>query len=202
MSLSLGSGAVRSALAVIRSTNPVHSVLWLVFVFFQVAGLRLLLQVEFRALLFVVVYVGAMAVLFLFVVRRLNVGSGARALGESTGAIPRAVGRRGCFVFGLGWFLSADLAPAPARVGLSNAGVLTWVELRDGFTGLDVLGQLLYTHYALYFLRAGFILLVARVGAMVLTLQIPGTRAVPVMRQQLHQQLSRDADQAMFRVRG
>lgn len=196
----LGLGAVGGALAVVGAGNPVHSVLWLVLVFCQAAGLRLLLQAEFRALLFVVVYVGAIAVLFLFVVRRLNLPR-ARVREGRAGALPR-VGARGLASFlGRGSVLRSDLAVRPAGWGPAGPGTLDWVGARDSLGSLESLGQRLYTHRFVYFLLAGYVLLVARVGAMVLTLQAPGTRPAPVLRQQLHQQLARDADRAVFRVR-
>ena len=132
----LGLGAVGGALAVVSAGNPVHSVLWLVLVFCQAAGLRLLLQAEFRALLFVVVYVGAIAVLFLFVVRRLNLPR-ARVREGRAGALPR-VGALGLASFlGRGSVLRADLAVRPAGWGPAGPGALDWVGARDSLGSLE-----------------------------------------------------------------
>ena len=163
--------AVISALNVIFQRNPVHSVLWLILTFFNAAGLFVLLGAEFVAMILVVVYVGAVAVLFLFVVMMLDINITIIRegflkylwVGATIGVI--LLIELG-FVFG-GWVMSPEaeslrVAPAPPPDALSNT---------------EALGNLLYTEYAYLFQAAGLILLVAMVGAIVLTLRRrPGVR--------------------------
>lgn len=184
--------ATACAVGVVTARNPVHAVLALVRVFVNATALRLLLRVEFRALIFLVVYVGAIAVLFLFVVRRLNV----QPTSESSRR-PRARLR-----VAVVWaeLAAVRVSTLPGEVE-ETLRLTEWVDYRDHLTSVQVLGQVLYTHLFLYFLRAGFVLLVARIGAIVLTLSADGAARVPTRRQQVHQQLSRDADRALFRVK-
>jgi NADH-quinone oxidoreductase subunit J len=173
--------AVISALNVIFQRNPVHSVLWLILTFFNAAGLFVLLGAEFVAMILVVVYVGAVAVLFLFVVMMLDINITVIRegflkylwVGATIGVILLA---ELAVVFG-GWVMSPDAqklrtAPAPAPDALSNT---------------EALGSLLYTNYAYLFQAAGLVLLVAMVGAIVLTLR----RRPGVRKQKIHDQVNR-----------
>lgn len=194
----------------ITAANPVHAVLFLVLVFCQAAARRLVLEAEFRALLLLVVYVGAIAVLFLFVVRRLNVQPTPRRRGEGRRRLPRA-GGVGALVLGELARVHAAWVPAPGGPGLAEAleadggaggAAVAWVDAVDGLTNLQARGQILYTHAFLYFLRASLVLLVARVGAIVLTLpSAPLPSQVPARRQQLHEQLARDRERAVVLLR-
>ncbi len=174
--------AVASGLFVIFARNPVHSVLWLILAFFAAAGLFVLLGAEFVAMLMLIVYVGAVMVLFLFVVMMLDVDF-AELRAEMAKLLP--VGLLVAvvllvqlgFVFG-GWEVSeqalslrAAVAPAPAEIDNTTA-----------------LGLLLYTKYVLLFQLAGLVLLVAMVGAIVLTLR----KRVAVKRQDALVQIYRD----------
>ena len=196
-----------SAVAVITAANPVQAVLFLVLVFCQAAGLRLLLEAEFRALLLRVVYVGAIAVLFLFVVRRLNVPATPRRRGEWRRTLPRVSAVAALLLAQLAvvygsWVPAGGLASVAVHGRAPAQGAaLQWVESLDGRTNLEARGQLLYSHYFLYFLRAGFVLLVARVGAIVLTVQRSPVERVRARRQRLHEQLSRDRERAVVRLR-
>jgi len=152
-----------SATAVVSSRNPVHSVLWLILAFFNAAALFLIAGAEFLAMILVIVYVGAVAVLFLFVVMMLDVdfaqlrGGFQRYLpvGATVGVILFAE----LVAIFTGWQFSPG-APAlrmsPAPVNMSNT---------------QALGELIYTHYVLLFQISGLILLVAMIGAIVLTLR-------------------------------
>ncbi|MBS3930525.1 MAG: NADH-quinone oxidoreductase subunit J [Sphingomonadales bacterium] len=148
---------------VISARNPVHSVLWLIMAFFNAAGLMVLLGAEFIAMLLVIVYVGAVAVLFLFVVMMLNIDfSELRA-----GFIKH---------FPLGLLLAAVLL-AEVLIGLGaigQGGIKLGVA--DGSaavpadtSNIEAVGLLLYSKYLFLFEVAGFLLLVAMVGAIVLT---------------------------------
>ncbi len=153
---------IGSAFAVISSRNPVHSVLFLILAFFNAAGLFLLLGAEFLAMLLVVVYVGAVAVLFLFVVMMLDVDFAEFKQGFMKylpigGAIGAIVLLELFIVVG-GWRIdAASLAnvATPAPPGMSNTLAL---------------GRVIYTQYAYLFVGAGFVLLTAMIGAIILTL--------------------------------
>ncbi|ACK51843.1 NADH-ubiquinone/plastoquinone oxidoreductase chain 6 [Methylocella silvestris BL2] len=153
---------IASAFAVITSRNPVHSVLFLILAFFNAAGLFLLLGAEFLAMLLVVVYVGAVAVLFLFVVMMLDVDFAEFKQGFMRylpvgGAIGAIVLLELVLVVG-GWRVdAASLAnvASPAPPAMSNTLAL---------------GRVLYTQYACLFIAAGMVLLTAMIGAIILTL--------------------------------
>ena len=157
-----------SAFMVIASRNPVHSVLFLILAFVNAAGLFLLLGAEFLAMILVIVYVGAVAVLFLFVVMMLDVDFAELKqgflqylpLGALIGA---AVLIELVLVVGVWTFAPDTLAkPAAPVPGVSNTAAL---------------GRVLYTQYLYFFQAAGMILLTAMVGAIVLTLRHkPGIR--------------------------
>ena len=158
---------VAAAVMVITARNPVHAVLWLILAFFNAAGLFVLLGAEFLAMILVVVYVGAVAVLFLFVVMMLDVDFAAlRAgflknspLGAVVGAILFAE-----LILVMGWKFVA-----PVKTGLALAPV---PAAGSGLTNTAALGRILYREpYVYYFEIAGLILLVAMIGAIVLTLR-------------------------------
>jgi len=157
---------VGSALGVITARNPVHAVLFLILAFFNAAGLFVLLGAEFLAMILVVVYVGAVAVLFLFVVMMLDVDfAELRAgfiknapLGAIVGLILLA---ELVLVLGVRFVRPGALATPAAPIPTPGSGI----------TNTEALGRVLYTHYAYYFEGAGLILLVAMIGAIVLTLR-------------------------------
>jgi len=159
----LAATAVVSAFAVIAARNPVHSVLFLILTFFNAAGLFVLLGAEFLAMLLIVVYVGAVAVLFLFVVMMLDVDFAELKQGFlSYMPIGAVIALALLFELGLvaGAAMSANGAPiaiAPAQPG--------------EITNAEAIGQVLYTDYLLVFQMAGLVLFVAMVGAIVLTLR-------------------------------
>jgi NADH-quinone oxidoreductase subunit J len=184
--------AVASGVMVVSSRNPVHSVLFLILAFFNSAGLFVLLGAEFLAMILVIVYVGAVAVLFLFVVMMLNIDfeelrSGFMRympVGALVGFILLA---ELMLVFG-SWVIAPGIAgieaaplPAPA-VALTNTRAL---------------GDLIYTRYIFAFQAAGLILLVAMIGAIVLTLR----QRVGVRRQSIPQQLARTRAEAVALVK-
>ena len=150
---------IASAIAVIFARNPVHSVLWLIVAFFNAAGLMLLVGAEFIAMLVVIVYVGAVAVLFLFVVMMLDVDFASLRSGF-TKNLP----------FGL--IIAAVLfVEIGVAVWTRNTGPLLSNHAIPAATTPNIvaLGQLLYSRYLFPFEIAGLILLVAMVGAIVLT---------------------------------
>ena len=150
---------VTSALLVIFARNPVHSVLWLILAFFNAAGLFLLLGAEFIAMLLVIVYVGAVAVLFLFIVMMLDIDFAALRSGF-TKNLP----------FGLLVALVL-LGEIVIAVSAWKAGPVTGGARPAATTqpNIEAFGELLYTRYLFPFEIAGLILLVAMIGAIVLT---------------------------------
>jgi NADH-quinone oxidoreductase subunit J len=176
---------VASGLMVTLSRNPVHSVLWLILAFLSTSGLFVLLGAEFVAMLLVIVYVGAVAVLFLFVVMMLDIDFAALK-GEMARAMP------------LGLLIGVVLLMQIA------IGVGVWT-VADGSQGLRqavapaeientrALGLLIYDKYFLLFQLAGLILLVAMIGAILLTLR----HRKDVKRQNVLQQMWRDPAKAM-----
>ena len=158
-----------SALMVIAARNPVHSVLFLILAFFNAAGLFVLLGAEFLAMILVVVYVGAVAVLFLFVVMMLDVDFAELKRG-SLQYLP----------FGalIGLILVAELVMAGSVWVLKPAAKTALASATPpGVTNTAALGHILYTDYVYHFQIAGLVLLVAMIGAIVLTLRSrPGVR--------------------------
>jgi NADH-quinone oxidoreductase subunit J len=208
-----GGLSVLCAGGVLLTSNPVHSVLFLVLSFMNAAGMMRLLEAEFRALLFIVVYVGAIAVLFLFVVMMLNLrmptGVGLLKSWWGRGRCVMGVGRLelvvryvhayGEYVGGVSESL-VGVSGVSSDVSSLSRDYVSWVERVDSIPNMETLGQVLYTEYALYVVLAGFVLLVAMIGAIILTLK---DRAFAVAkRQQAHQQISRDSRRAIMRVKG
>lgn len=196
----------RSGRRVVRSPNPVHAVLYRVVVFVNASRRRFLLQVEFRGRILRVVYVGAIAVLFRFVVMMLNLSEtgGLSTKGETNkerGQIFVGVTRRRARVRGGRAGRSADpRVPHGRREGRKgNGGYVEWVKRRDRMTGIQAFGQVLYTEGRRYVVSAGMVLLVAMVGSIVLTLKV--RTFARAKRQQIDQQRSRDGDRAIMRVK-
>jgi NADH-quinone oxidoreductase subunit J len=164
-----GAVLVASAFMVINSRNPVHSVLFLILAFFNAAGLFVLLGAEFVAMILVIVYVGAVAVLFLFVVMMLDINFRELRSGINM-YMPFGI-FLGAVLFIELAFLVFDIWVAPGATGPALAAP---TPLPTQITNTRALGQLLYTHYLYIFQVAGLILLVAMIGAIVLTLRRRG----------------------------
>jgi NADH-quinone oxidoreductase subunit J len=168
--------AVASALMVIASRNPVHSVLFLILCFVNAAGLFMLAGAEFLALILIVVYVGAVAVLFLFVVMMLDVDFASMRQGMLQYA-PVGV------VVGIILLLELLLV-AGSFVIAPDVASSAVVPIEDGVANTRALGQVIYTRYVYLFQGAGAVLLVAMIGAIVLTLRHkPGVKRQDVFRQ-------------------
>jgi NADH-quinone oxidoreductase subunit J len=158
---------VASAVMVIASRNPVHSVLFLILAFVNAAGLFVLMGAEFLAMILVIVYVGAVAVLFLFVVMMLDVDFTALRQGFLN-YLPVG-GLIGVVFFGE---LVAMLVVGSSALGPGAAKAITDpIPPLAEVTNTEALGLVLYTRYVYYFEAAGVVLLVAMIGAIVLTLR-------------------------------
>jgi NADH-quinone oxidoreductase subunit J len=154
--------AIASAMMVILSRNPVHSVLFLILCFFNAAGLFILMGAEFLAMILVVVYVGAVAVLFLFVVMMLDVDFVKLREGFASYLPVGAV---------IGLIVLAELALVFGTWALAPESLKAAAPTPSGVTNTQALGEILYTKYFYWFQAAGMVLLVAMIGAIVLTLR-------------------------------
>jgi NADH-quinone oxidoreductase subunit J len=154
---------VFSAIMVISSRNPVHSVLYLILAFFNSAGLFVLLGAEFVAMILVIVYVGAVAVLFMFVVMMLDIDYSELRKGFQKylpiGGLIGVILLVELVLVGMGWGLGSPVITDPA----------TAIPALDQMTNTEALGSLIYTKYIFLFQMAGLVLLVAMIGAIVLT---------------------------------
>jgi NADH-quinone oxidoreductase subunit J len=151
---------------VIVAKNPVHAVLFLILAFFNAAGLFVLLGAEFLAMILLIVYVGAVAVLFLFVVMMLDVDFAELRAGFIKNA-PLGLLIGGIVLAELVMVLGFRIV----KPGLSGAVSAPIPTAGAGLSNTEALGRIIYTNYAYFFEAAGLILLVAMVGAIVLTLR-------------------------------
>jgi len=170
---------VASAVMVITARNPVHSVLFLILAFVNASGLFMLLGAEFLAMILIVVYVGAVAVLFLFVVMMLDVDFTELRRGVLN-YLPIGIPIGIIFAVELvlvvfAWAFAPDASTAAAA------------PLPADMTNTEALGRLLYTRYVYFFEAAGVVLLIAMIGAIVLTLR----HKVNVRRQNVRAQVAR-----------
>ena len=189
-----------SAFLVVTSKNPIHSVFFLVFLFFNTAGLLILLGVEFLAMLFLIVYVGAVAVLFLFVMMMLNI-----KISESSNSIyrylPIGLFLSILFLFEIFIIVEGDLNSIEMfrftqakYLSLENQFLnnVCWVDNVIASSNVDVIGSVLFTFNVYFFIITSFILLVSMIGAITLTLH----RRSDIRRQEIFKQLQRDFERA------
>jgi NADH-quinone oxidoreductase subunit J len=176
---------VGSAFMVIASRNPVHSVLYLILAFVNAAGLFVLMGAEFLAMILIVVYVGAVAVLFLFVVMMLDVDFAELRQGFlqylPVGALVAVVVLAELLLVATAWVISPEVVARPG------------VPVDATVTNTQALGLVLYTRYVYFFEGAGLVLLVAMIGAIVLTLR----HKVNVKRQDAGLQSLRTVEEAI-----
>ena len=174
---------VLSSIAVISSRNPVHSVLFLILAFVNSSGIFVLAGAEFLAMILLIVYVGAVAVLFLFVVMMLNVGV------DDLKTQARKYLFSGSLVGGI---LLLELI-----FSFANYDIISNVEIKSdqlqNNTNTHIIGKVLYTDYFFVFQVSGCILLVAMIGAIVLTLR----KREGVLRQDIEKQLTRNKSEAL-----
>jgi NADH-quinone oxidoreductase subunit J len=175
-----GSLALISGSLVVSARNPMHSILFLVLVFCNAAGLLLLLETEFLAMLLLIVYVGAIAVLFLFVVMMLNI-----RITELKESVLRYIPIGGLvliiFFLEVISVINGDLVPFFSSNSLSfsaqnvllqsDLNLVLWSNNINPTTNIEAIGELLYTYYFYAFLMASMNLLVAMIGAILLTMR-------------------------------
>jgi NADH-quinone oxidoreductase subunit J len=176
---------VASACMVIAARNPVHSVLYLILAFVNASGLFVLMGAEFLAMILIVVYVGAVAVLFLFVVMMLDVDFAELRQGILQ-YLP--VG----FVVGF-IFMAELIAVGAAWVIRPNVPQAISSPIPSTITNTEALGRVLYTDYVYYFQASGIVLLIAMIGAIVLTLR----HKPNVKRQNISDQVARTRETAI-----
>lgn len=179
---------VLSAVMVISARNPVHSVLWLILAFFNAAGLMVLIGAEFIAMLLVIVYVGAVAVLFLFVVMMLDIDFAAMRAGFVRYlpiGIVLAIALAAEIMIGVGAW-SAGGIELSTRIAPIDAAI----------PNIEAMGRLIYTRYLLVFEGAGLVLLVAMIGAIVLTHR----ERTGVVKQNIARQVARRSKDAVRKV--
>jgi NADH-quinone oxidoreductase subunit J len=181
--------AVVSGLLVVTARNPVHSVLWLILTFFSSAGLFVLMGAEFLAMLLVVVYVGAVAVLFLFVVMMLDVDFVRLREGYAR-YLPLAG-----IVAGVLLAEMIMVSLTVAQGGAAGHGQGPAAPVADT-TNAEAIGRVLYTDYIYFFQAAGVVLLIAMIGAIVLTLR----HKPHVRRQDIGRQVNRRQSDAFAKV--
>jgi NADH-quinone oxidoreductase subunit J len=178
---------VGAGVAVISARNPVHSVLFLITAFFSAAGLFVLMGAEFLAMILVVVYVGAVAVLFLFVVMMLDVDFAELRRGSAR-YLPIGLGVAGLLTVEM-IIVAVSVAShgaAAAFTGPDSLGSRT-VGTAGSVTNAEAIGRVLYTDYVYIFQAAGVVLLIAMIGAIVLTLK----HRVGIKRQDVGRQTAR-----------
>ncbi len=173
---------VISTIAVISARNPVHSVLFLILAFVNSSGLFVLVGAEFLAMILLIVYVGAVAVLFLFVVMMLNLSL------EDLKSQARKYMLSGIIVGGV-LLLELIFSFANFDIVFNKSNLIS----DDNLTNTHSLGKVIYTEYFFVFQMSGCILLVAMIGAIVLTLR----KREGVLRQDINKQLSRNKENSI-----
>jgi NADH-quinone oxidoreductase subunit J len=189
---------ITSSIVVISARNPIHSIMGLISVVLNIVVLCILLEAEYLALIFVAVYLGAVTVLFLFIVMMLNLKS-ADYSKEIIYSLPIA------FFLGIIFFYFLYLSVAN-QGGVSedfiwafSEGVfLDWYSIQENVSNIDVFGSILYTDYAPYLLIVGIVLLVSMIGAIILTKT--NYILLDKKRDFIDQQVTRDPTNAVFLV--
>nr|YP_010947448.1 NADH dehydrogenase subunit 6 [Mimica arnoldii]WGO62534.1 NADH dehydrogenase subunit 6 [Mimica arnoldii] len=173
-----------SSLMVIGLSNAVHSVLFLILVFCNMAGLLLMIGAEFLSFLLLIVYVGAIAVLFLFVVMMLNIKSDFLRLSV------HSIAPIGLFIFIIlfNQFMISIYGFELVGTDENDSNLISWVLESNHMTNIKAIGRVFYTEYGLLFLLCGIILLIAMIGAIVLTMH----QRRDVKKQRIEIQLARN----------
>ena len=179
-----------SALMVVVVQNSIYSVLFLVCSFISAASLLFILECEFIALLFIIIYVGAIAVLFLFVVMMLDVKT-VNLTKNTIKYFPFGSFISIIFLFEILAIILKNFKSNPYQKEFLVNFYYNWYEKLDALTEIEAIGQVLYIHYVLQFLVAGYILFLAVVGSIVLTISPPSKKAKS---QIIYRQISRNQD--------
>lgn len=179
---------VLNSIMVISSQNSIHSVLFLVLNFVVAAGILLLLEREFMALIFLIIYVGAISVLFVFVVMMLDIKiTGDKKDFVKYFPIGSLIGV--LFLFEMIYVIFGCFKENAYKTSFYNNFYINWFLHVDTLNDIEALGQVIYTHFVIQFLVAGLILLLSVVAAVVLT---KNTRINQPKKQSLFRQISRN----------
>lgn len=187
--------ALVSSIIVLLSSNPVHSALFLILVFFHSALFVLLLDLEFLALIFILIYVGAIMVLVLFIIMMLDIKQTATSLNMYYYFFISGIFLVFFSVEFL-YFISLDLVDIPEN---SLLDYLNWYNLILESSNIKTLGSYLYTYFSFFFLLAGIVLLIAMIGAISLTL--PESLSTESKHQLLYKQVSVNPKDSVFYVK-
>lgn len=174
--------AIISAIFVVNARNPVHAVLLLILVFSNIASILLLLEAEFMALVFMVVYIGAIAVLFLFVVMMLNIKI-VELSNSDFNYLPLNALVTAIIGLQISYLTYSTFHPSVLQPSVT---FFTLVNVLDSLTNIITLGQIIFLIYFFPFLLTGLVLLVAMIGSIILTLSLQST----VRRQEISAQNS------------
>ena len=185
-----------SAILVIMSVNPVHSVFFLILVFLNSAFLLASYEIEYLSLLLVLVYVGAIAILFLFVVMMLDVDLKSGNQSDNSFSFPLGIFLGMVFFLEVLFHFLSHFNYGSEEV-IGDFSYINWVSLSNQCSDLVVLAKVLYTTYFLYFLLAGIILLVAMIGAIVLTINFQHK----AKHQLIFKQLARSKENSIYLVK-
>ena len=180
-----------SSLFIILVNNSIYSVLFLVLSFISASGILFLLECEFLALLFLIIYVGAIAVLFLFVIMMLDIKI-VESPKDVLKYLPIGSVLGGFFILEVYFMLNSMLNVNTYSLNELNQFTnfyINWYGMIDCITDIKVLGQVLYTHYVLQLLITGLILLLAVIGSVVLTMT---NSSIKLKKQVLFKQVSRN----------
>lgn len=177
--------AIVSSIMVISLSNAVHSVLFLIFLFCNIISLLLFMEAEFLSLLFLIVYIGAIAVLFLFVVMMLNVKT--KQTKTYTFASLWPIILIISFVLFIQFLITIDINFITPKVYYNMFEWVEWTTEISKFSNTKTIGLTLYTKYSFLFLVCSFLLLVSMIGAIVLTIH----QRTSLKKQNLNQQLTR-----------
>ena len=181
-----------SALLVIVSVNPVHKVLFLALCFFFFSVILLLLGVEFIPILFIIIYIGAIAVLFLFVVMMLDIKL-AHKNNDFVKFLPIFIlSIFIVYLFFIGFFTKDILSFNDFNLIHGN-----WLNCIDNNTNIEILGKILFIDYYLYVLLSGIVLLLSLIGSIVLTLKFDSKTNYQI----ISEQISRDLNLAVFFIK-
>ena len=182
--------ALISAIMVIGLSNAIHSILFLVLLFCNIIGILLLLGAEFLSLIFLIVYVGAIAVLFLFVIMMLNIKVNNYSLTKYKIILP--LGSLITIVLVFQFLITINSIFIPFKDNFSEKWII-WANEYSFYTNIEVLGFILYTKYGFLFLLCSFILLIAMIGTIVLTMH----QRIKTKKQNINIQLFRQSKESI-----
>jgi NADH-quinone oxidoreductase subunit J len=214
--------ALTSAIFVIYSKNAVYSVFFLILVFSSITGLLLISEIEFLSIMLIIIYIGAITVLFLFVVMMLDINVINNDVDNNFGYIPIIFLITSIFFFETFLMFSKVLSSynfiiekiylklnysaytsifpkLPFSYEYKDLVYKQWLNKLDNITNIETLGQVLYTYYAIFLLIAGIILLIALIGAVTLTLK--ERKKKKFLTKNIFEQLSRNSSNAIFKIK-